>query len=134
MAETHYKDFQDSLPIFVQRPDGLTWVGRHYPKDTEFPWKTIGIEYEKVRNLFYATQLYHSDRLSEEFKVGDGLDVLSISELHSLVGKINEKVKKATSGNKTAFQRKKCKQSQVVNKQRGLIRSWRSSFGELENE
>lgn len=134
MTETYYKDFQDSLPVFIRRPDGLTWNGRHYPKDTEFPWKTLSIDYEKARNLFYASQLYHSDRLAETFKAGDGLDMIGIEDLHVLVDKINGKVKKATGDNKAAFNRKKCKKSNIVNKQRGLIRSWRSNFGELENE
>lgn len=134
MAEVYYKELQDSLPLFVKSPSGITWAGRFYERGKEFPWKTLGISFETTRTLFYSDQLFHSDKLSVEHKVGDGLDMLSISELHKLVDTINEKVKKATGTNKNQFQHKKCKKSNIVAKQRGLIRSWRSNFGQLENE
>jgi hypothetical protein len=129
-----YKDLQDSMPTFVKKPSGITWAGRFYARGKEFPWKTLGVSFDTARTLFYSDQIFHSDELTVEHKVGDGLDMLAIGELHKLVETINEKVAKATKNNKSEFQRKKCKKSNIVAKQRGLIRSWRSNFGQLENE
>jgi hypothetical protein len=133
MQEVRYTELQDSMPTFIRRPDGLTWKGRHYPKGTEFPWKTIGVTFDQARNLFHASQIYHSDILTAENKVGDGLGLLDIDQLHEVVERINTKVKLITKDNKKAYQTKKCKQSTVVDKQRGLIRSWRRNFGHIEN-
>lgn len=130
---TQYKDFQDSIPVFVKKPSGITWAGRFYPRGKEFPWKTLSVDFQTARTLFYSDQIFHSDELTVEHKVGDGLELLSITELHKLVDTINLKVKKATKS-KAEYQKKKCKLSQIVDKQRGLIRTWRSNFGQLENE
>lgn len=135
MQEVHYKELQDSMPTFIRRPDGLTWLGKHYPKGTEFPWKTIGVTFDQARNLFHASQIYHSDKLTVETKTGDGLDELNLEQLHALVDKLNARVEKNVNGNKTSFTRMKVKKSQRLDKQRGLIRSWRRGpYGQIESQ
>lgn len=129
----YYKDFQDSLPVFVKKPSGITWAGRFYAQGKEFPWKTLSVTFDQARTLFYSDQVMHSDKLTEENKIGDGLDTLSLDELKVIVNNINTKVKAHTGDNKKQYNLKKCKQSTVVDKQRGLIRSWRRNFGHLEN-
>lgn len=133
MTTVYYKDLQDSMPTFVRKPSGITWNSRFYAQGKEFPWKTIGISFEQARLLFVTDQIMHSDKLAAETKVGDGLELLDINQLHAVVDAINEKVKLITKDNKKAYQTKKCKQSTVVDKQRGLIRSWRRNFGHIEN-
>lgn len=130
---THIKDFQDSLPVFVKSPSGVTWNGRFYARGKEFPWKTLACTFDQARTLFYSHVLYHSSELTTEIKVGDGLDSLTIEQLQAKVDEINTKVKTHTK-NKTEFDRKKCKKSSLVLKQRGLIRQWRSIFGHMENK
>ena len=121
------------MPLFVKAPAGLTWAGRFYDRGKEFPWKTLGIPFATAKIYFNDDILYHSEVLTVEQKVGDGLDALSVGELHDLVDKLNESVLKNAAGNSNKFKREKVKKSQIVNKQRGLIRSWRNNFGHLEN-
>ena len=129
----YYKELQDSMPVFVKSPAGITWHGKFYARTKEFPWKTLGITFEQARTLFHSDQIYHSDILTVEHKVGDGLDGLTIEQLHSLVEGFNKRVKLNAKENKIKYEREKCKMSRLVDKQRGLIRSWRNNFGHLEN-
>lgn len=128
-----YKDFQDSLPTFIRKPQGLTWAGRHYTQGKEFPWKTLSVSFDQARVMFYNDLIYHNAELAAETKVGDGLDALTLDELKVIVDNINTKVKAVCGDNKAKYNTHKCKQSTIVDKQRGLIRSWRRNFGEIEN-
>ena len=56
---------------------------------------------------------------------------MNIEQLTAVVDSINEKVK-AKTPNKTTFDRIKCKKSKILDKQRGLIRSWRRNYGQYE--
>ena len=89
----HYKELQDSMPTFVKSQSGITWNGRFYESGKEFPWKTLGVTFDQARILFHSHQIYHSDKLTVEFKVGDGLDEMTVDQLHYLVSTINAKVK-----------------------------------------
>lgn len=129
---THYKDLQDSMPVFVKTPNGITWQGKTYKRGEEFPWKTLKVTFEQTKLLFTADLIYHNDVLASEQDVGDGLDKMTIDQLHHVVETINESVKKNAGGNKTKFNKEKCKKSRVLSKQKGLIRSWRNNFGHLE--
>ena len=129
-----YKDLQDSMPTFVKAFSGIAWNSRFYAAGKEFPWKTLGVTFDQARILFLNHQIYHSDKLAAENKVGDGLDALTIEQLHGLVKTFNEKVKLNAGESKVKYDREKCKFSRIVDKQRGLIRSWRNNFGHLENK
>lgn len=65
--------------------------------------------------------------------VGDGLDDMTVEQLHILVQNINQKVKAKTSSN-SEYDRKRCRISKVKDKQAGLIRSWRRNYGQFEAE
>jgi hypothetical protein len=134
MTDVYYKELQDSMPTFVKAAAGITWNGRFYESGKEFPWKTLGVTFDQARILFHSHQLFHSDKLTVEQKVGDGLDAMTIDQLNYLVDGFNVKVKANAKDNKLKYDREKCKHSRVVSKQRGLIRSWRSNFGYLENQ
>ena len=128
-----YKDLQDSMPVFVKSFDGIIWNGKQYMAGKEFPWKTIGVTFDQARTMFVNHQIFHSDELTIEHKVGDGLDAMTIEQLTHLVDSINIKVKANAKDNKMKYGKEKCKRSRIVDKQRGLIRSWRRNFGYLEN-
>lgn len=131
MTRSRYPTLQEHIPTFVRIPKGITWNSHFYGPDVEFPWLSLGIDPAKARIMFDAGQLYHSEELEHEFKVGDGLDPMTIQELNFLVDTLNAKVKKATSSD-AQYNQKKCKKSLVKSKQIGLIRSWRRNFGHFE--
>jgi hypothetical protein len=80
--------------------------------------------------------LHHNEALEEvaakKVSIGDGLEEYSVDQLHLLVANIHGKVKAKTK-NSTEFMQKKCATSKIKDKQVGLIRRWRISYGDLEN-
>jgi hypothetical protein len=121
--------FQLDRPVFVKRPF-QSW-GRQLKKGDEFKWKEIGVTEEKTLILYREGFIYHNSDFEIERKVGDGLEELDVDGLHGLVDSINDKVKSKTPS-EAEFQKKKCKKSKIVDKQRGLIRSWRRNYGHME--
>ena len=121
--------FQLDRPVFVKYPF-QSW-GRVLQKGDEFKWKEIGVTEEKALILYKQGFIYHNPEFEVELKVGDGLEQLDVNGLHGLVDNINAKVKSKTKSD-TEFQKKKCKKSKIVDKQRGLIRSWRRNYGHME--
>ena len=121
--------FQLDRPVFVKHPF-QSW-GRVLQKGDEFKWKEIGVTEEKALILYKQGFIYHNPEFEVELKVGDGLEQLDIAGLHGLVDSINAKVKSKTPS-EAEFQKKKCKKSKIVDKQRGLIRSWRRNYGHME--
>lgn len=121
--------FQLDRPVFVKYPF-QSW-GRVLQKGDEFKWKEIGVTEEKALILYKQGFIYHNSEFEVELKVGDGLEQLDVDGLHGLVDNINVKVKSKTKSD-TEFQKKKCKKSKIVDKQRGLIRSWRRNYGHME--
>ena len=123
--------FQLDRPVFVKRPF-QSW-GRQLKKGDEFKWKEIGVTEEKTLILYREGFIYHNSEFEIERKVGDGLEELDVAGLHGLVDSINDKVKSKTPS-EAEFQKKKCKKSKIVDKQRGLIRSWRRNYGHMETD
>lgn len=120
---------QIDQPLFVKVSfDGH---GKRWKIQQHFPWKEMGVDYERVKHLYGIRYLYHNEQLAADIKVGDGLEVLDAAGLNALVDSINEKVKGKTT-TEDEYQKKKCKKSKILDKQRGLIRSWRRNYGELE--
>ena len=124
-------DFQHNLPVFVKHPKGMIANGMIYKKGDEYKWLSKGIDAAKVRVLYNADLLYHNSELEVEKVVGDGLDGMSLTELHTIVESINSKVKpkcKEPDGtfNQVMFDKKKCTLSKIATKQVGHIRRWRS--------
>jgi len=126
---TRQMPFQYDRPVFVKIPfdgHGITWN-----QGKEFKWKELGVDEVRVKVLYDTGYLYHNSEMEVTTKVGDGLEELGIEGLHALVDSINEKVQVAAR-NKTEYDKKKCRTSKIADKQRGLIRSWRRSYGDLE--
>ena len=69
----------------------------------------------------YLRAIYHNTTLAKENKVGDRLGEMNKEQLYRLVVQLNNIVKKRTTTQKE-FSDKRCKQSKIEDKQRGLIR------------
>lgn len=122
---------QYDRPVFVKVP--FTGGNREWKRQEHFPWKELSVDKTAVEALYNNDYLYHNGELEDKAKVGDGLEALDVEALQSVVNSINEKVKAKTTS-QAEFDRKKCKKSKIVEKQRGLIRSWRRTYGQLEND
>lgn len=136
MSNPYQFDLQTDQPVFVRAtPPGMDYIkfaGRKYKKGDHLPWKELGFEYETIKRFMDLHFLHHSEAKVVETKVGDGLDMMTVEELLSLVDKINAKVKANTS-TINDFNRYKCKKSRNRSKQMGLIRSWRRHYGKFES-
>tara|TARA_R110001632_G_scaffold94747_3_gene200751 strand:+ start:480 stop:857 length:378 start_codon:yes stop_codon:yes gene_type:complete len=122
---------QYEIPLFVKVQ--FSGSGRVWKLQEHFPWKELSIDKGVVQQLYQNDYLYHNAALEVETKVGDGLEALNSEALLALVDKLNERVQAKTK-TKTDFERQKCKKSKIDDKQRGLIRSWRRSYGHMEND
>lgn len=121
----HDMPFQFDRPVFVAK----NFRGRSidWKKQQEFKWKEIGIDEDTVMLLYLQGFIRHDGELEGTLQVGDGLEVLDIPGLHSLVDDYNKRIKAVTRHN-TEFEQRKMKKSTIADKQRGLIRSWRRNF------
>ena len=135
MNPTHFRFFNPSRPVFV-KTDGVHLAGKIWKQGERFNWDFFGVPLDTMQTLFSYDFLYHNEEFEEEavkrISVGDGLEEFSLDQLHILVDNINGKVKAKAKNNKE-FLQKKCATSKVKDKQIGLIRRWRSAYGEMEN-
>lgn len=127
--------FNPSRPVYVKQND-IQMAGKFWKKGERFNWDFFGTPHETIQQMFFNDQLHHNEELEEvavtRIAIGDGLAELSLDQLHALVENINGKVKAKTKDTKEFIQ-KKCSVSRIKDKQIGLIRRWRTSYGELEN-
>lgn len=127
--------FNPSRPVYV-KINNLQMAGKFWKKGERFNWNFFGISYETIQQMFFNDMLHHNEELEEvavtRIAIGDGLAELSLDQLHALVDNLNGKVKAKTKDSKE-FLQKKCSVSRIKDKQIGLIRRWRMSYGELEN-
>lgn len=114
-----YLGFQADWPLFVKTP--LSADGKEWKRDEHFNWLERGIEVDKVARLYASGYLHHNTDLEIQSKVGDRLSEMNGNQLKTLVTLINAEVKKRTSST-NEFESKRCKQSTLDDKQRGLIR------------
>jgi hypothetical protein len=121
--------------VFV-KIDGLHSAGKIWRSGEQFPWDFFKVPHDRLQTMFFQDQLHHNEELEEiavtKISVGDGLEQYSVDQLHLLVDNINGKVKAKTKDSRE-FLQKKCTTSKIKDKQIGLIRRWRISYGELEN-
>lgn len=124
--------FQYDKPIYVRNPNGLLMNGKRYEKGDLVPWKERGLPLANIERMYNEMHLHHLDldKTEAPVLVGDGLDDMSIDELHILVDNINAKVKAKVDPKQ--YDMKKCRISKIKDKQCGLIRSWRRNYGDLE--
>ena len=114
-----YLGFQVDWPVFIKIP--FTADGKQWKKSEHFNWAERGIETKNAATLYAQGFIYHNTELAKANKVGDRLGEMSKDDLYSLVVQLNNIVKKQTTTTKE-FNNKKCKQSKIEDKQRGLIR------------
>lgn len=121
MSHPHYLGWQQDWPVFVKTPftaDDKSWgCGEH------FNWLNRGISPQSVAILYNTGYLYHNPELEKETKVGDRLGEMDSGQLQTLVSLLNAEVKAKTNST-SEYTAKKCKQSKIDEKQRGLIRSF----------
>ena len=114
-----YLGFQADWPLFIKIP--LSADNKEWKRDEHFNWLERGIEADKVARLYASGHLHHNTELEVQSKVGDRLSEMQGNQLKTLVTLINTEVKKRTSST-NEFENKRCKQSTLDDKQRGLIR------------
>ena len=114
-----YLGWQVDWPLFVKMP--LSADNKEWKRDEHFNWLERGIEADKVARLYTSGYLHHNRDLEVQTKVGDRLSEMNGNQLKTLVTLINAEVKKRTSST-AEFENKRCKQSTLDDKQRGLIR------------
>ena len=120
--------WQVDRPVFVKT--SFTAFGKTWTRGEEFSWINQNFRAEdweqqlfNVFNLYNSGFLRHDKEKESSNKVGDRLSELNAENLRRLVVNLNDIVKKRTSTQKE-FNDKKCKQSTITDKQRGLIRQW----------
>lgn len=114
-----YLGWQVDWPLFIKTP--LSADAKEWKRDEHFNWLERGIEADKVARLYASGYLHHNTELEVQSKVGDRLSEMNGNQLKTLVTLINAEVKKRTSST-NEFENKRCKQSTLDDKQRGLIR------------
>jgi len=114
-----YLGWQVDWPLFIKMP--LSADAKEWKREEHFNWLERGIEADKVARLYASGYLHHNTDLEVQSKVGDRLSEMNGNQLKTLVTLINAEVKKRTSST-NEFESKRCKQSTLDDKQRGLIR------------
>lgn len=121
MTHPNYLGWQIDWPLFVKAPfsaDGEDWErGEH------FNWLSRNLDPLAVSRLYGSGFLYHNTDFEVETKVGDRLNEMATPQLDRLVTLLNAEVKSRTNG-VTEYTAKRCRQSKIEDKQRGLVRSF----------
>lgn len=128
--------FNPSRPVFVKQTKMLS--GKVRQVGERFDWQKFNVPELHIQILFDQDILHHNPELEdvEEAKsvvIGDGLDNLTLEELHAIVDTINKKVREKVKTD-TEYRNKKCAIYQKDrDKQISRIRQWRRTFGDFEN-
>lgn len=117
MTHPIYLSWQVDWPLFVKLPFG------DFKKGDYFDWLQKGVDPSRVAQLYATGFVYHNKELEKENKVGDRLEELEGADLEKLVTLLNAEVKSRTNST-NEYMAKKCKQSKIDAKQRGLLRSF----------
>jgi hypothetical protein len=111
--------------LFVKIP--FQAAAKSWSIGDRFPWQEMNMDTMKVMILYNQDYLMHDDTKVAEMQIGDGLEVATIEQLHEIVRDYTNRVKQIHGSNQTAFEARRPKMSQIPEKQRGLIRSWRNN-------
>ena len=117
MTHPNYLGWQMDWPVFVKIP----FSG--YDRGEHFDWLAKNVDPARVAQLYATGHIYHNKELEKQTKVGDRLEEMDIYQLEKLVGLLNAEVKAKTNST-SEYTSKKCKQSKIETKQRGLLRSF----------
>jgi len=121
MTHPTYLGWQIDWPLFVKM--SFTADGKDWQKGEHFNWLNRDIDPSSVAHLYASKYVYHNKEFEVETKVGDRLNEMDTAQLAKLVTLLNAEVKAKTNST-TEFNAKRCKQSKLDDKQRGLIRSF----------
>jgi hypothetical protein len=121
--------FQHDRPLFVRIP--FRAASKSWKVGNQFKWLEMSMDRDKITILYTQGYLIHDEDREVGLAVGDGLENLDMAGLHSVVDKINVKVKIKVK-TQSDYLKKSCKKSKILDKQRGLIRTWRRVYGKLE--
>jgi len=120
--------WQVDWPVFVKQP--FFMFNKQWKAGEEFNWTDQPCRSEdfhnlqqKVMTLYNTNRLHHDSAREVQQKVGDRLGELTSEEVHTLIRKMNDILKKRCVTSKE-FQDKRIKQSKILEKQRGILRSW----------
>ena len=127
MTHPMYLGWQIDWPVFVKVPFSGYERGQH------LDWRSKNIDPNKIAHLYSTGLVYHNKELEKQNKVGDRIEELAGNTLSSLVLQLNVEVKARTNSAKE-FANKKCKQSVVDAKQRGLLRSFLRNNSWIEDK
>jgi hypothetical protein len=114
-----YLGWQVDWPLFVKIP--FSSGGRNWIKGEEFKWAELGVDQDRVAKLYSISYVHHNPELEKQNKVGDRLHEMDEGQLKTLVNLLNAELKSRTVSTKD-YQEKRCRQSRISMKQRGLIR------------
>jgi len=125
--------FNPARPLFVKTP--VQSAGKFWERGERYNWEFFNLPLPAVQAMFLGGHIHHNPELEVELvkkvTIGDGLEELTVDQLHVLVGNINAKVKDKTKTN-SEFLAKKCATSKIKDRQIALIRRWRSAYGDME--
>lgn len=136
VAQTYDTFFNPSRPLYVKidklhvgaEKDGSP---KYINRGEYFNWQGRGIDQDKIYTMFLHDMLYHDaskEVATHEKAHGDGLESMSIDDLHRFLHGMNAKIKEKSKHN-NEFARKKIPLSTIKDKQIGLIRRWRTTYG-----
>lgn len=121
-AHPSYLGWQVDWPVFVKIP--FSAFGKPWKKSEHFNWHSqIGADPSKIYQLYAAGYIYHNQAMENTQKVGDRLGEMNSEQLLSVVLQLNDHLKRQGLS-KEQLTKKRCKQSKIDDKQRGLIRSF----------
>jgi hypothetical protein len=127
--------FNPSRPVYVKQ-NGLQAAGKIWKQGERFQWEFFGVPMDRIQQMYFSDMLYHNEDFEEEavknITIGDGLDELTIDQLHVLVDNINFKVKGKTKTSKEFLMKKCPKLPKDREMQIRRIRRWRNTYGEME--
>lgn len=122
LDEAHPRNlgFQVDWPVFVKKP--FNAYGRQWKKGQHFPWLELAAgELQPIITLYTQGFIYHNRFLQQEQHVGDRIGELPPEKLKTLVRLLNARVKKEAP-TVDSYNKRKCKGSQIHNKQQALLR------------
>ncbi len=119
MTHPSYLNWQVDWPVFIKTP--ISADNKDWKRGENFNWAERGLDQYKVSILYATGYIYHNTELEVKTHIGDRLNEMNIEQLTNLVRLLNTKVKELATSQKEA-QDRRCKQSKILDKQRGLIR------------
>lgn len=124
-AHPEYLGWQMDWPLYVKSPV-LRTSNKVFARGDYFPWAEMQLDPHKVFSLYQTGIVHHDARKATEEGHGDRLGEINGRDLTSLVGLLNNDLKKKHTATEEEFKRKRCRQSSIPDTQRRFIRQFLS--------